>query len=66
MGPSAHAGVRSRLVFPVRSGGRTLRFDGQPPLRFVVLPLLPGAFLFPLLKGRSCFFLGWQNQLEKV
>jgi hypothetical protein len=64
MGPWAHAGALVRIVFHVRRVGRARRFGRQPPLRFVVLLLLAGSFLFTLLKRHVRFFLGWQNQLE--
>src|SRR5262245_42940003 len=56
MGPWAHAGALVRIVFQARGVGRALRFGRQPPLRFGVLLLLAGAFLFTLLKGHVRFF----------
>jgi hypothetical protein len=56
MGPWAHAGALVRIVFHVRRVGRALRFGRHPPLRFVVLLLLAGSFLFTLLKRHVRFF----------
>jgi len=56
MWPWAHAGALERIVFHVRCVGHALRFGRQPPLRFVVLLLLAGSFLFTLLKGHVRFF----------
>jgi len=50
---SVHASARQRVVCHGRRARRTLRFGRHPPLRFVVLLLLAGSFLFTLLKGRS-------------
>jgi hypothetical protein len=41
------------MVFQARRARRALLFGRHPPLRFVVLLLLAGAFLFPFLKGCS-------------
>src|SRR5262245_56350321 len=53
---SGHAGARQHVVCHGRRAGGTLRFGRQPPLRFVVLLVLAGSFLFTLLKGRAGFF----------
>jgi hypothetical protein len=50
---SAHAGKRQRVVCHAQRGSIAGRFGRQPPLRFVLLLLLAGSFLFTLLKGRS-------------
>ena len=54
--PWANASDRQLFACDVRRAGGALLFGRQPPLRFIVLLLLPGLFLFTLLKGRSRFF----------
>src|SRR5262249_33959071 len=53
---SPHTGKFQLMVCQARRARRALLFGRPPPLRFVVLLLLAGAFLFPFVKGRSCFF----------
>src|SRR5262245_39356616 len=64
MGPWAHAGALVRIVFQARGVGRALRFGRRPPLRFGVLLLRGGAFLFPLLEGSVRFFLPSSSSLQ--
>src|SRR2546427_9395794 len=56
VGLSPHTGAFQLMVFQARRAGPALRFGRHPPLRFVVLLLLAGSFLFPFLKGCSRFF----------
>ena len=53
--PWVHAGDGQCLVFHGQCARCPLRFRRHPPLRFVVLLLLAGSFLFTLLKGRARF-----------
>ena len=50
---SGHASARQRVVCHGRRAGRALRFGRHPPLRFGLLLLLAGSFLFTFLKARS-------------
>jgi hypothetical protein len=53
--PQVHTDDLRLVVFQARRADNAMLFCHQPPLRFVVLLLLAGPFLFTLLKGPSRF-----------